>query len=230
MLTSSLMVLLSLCLVISPSLAAEKHHCQCKDKIDADDEPEQKQEKEKFKVTSAEDGQKVTETITIDKKKQTETFHVPPFKNLDEADIIHDFKMNLSMYRLPNRKRCYLSPLDPKLSKPRKLSKDLQTKLSDKKQEETKKSESKWEVSEEVKDRTKLSDEMAQLCAKFPIYRIQPAQSTMSVTKVRSKRQLRRICWICGILRHTTRVCNSYRCWYIIRYYYIRCCKYVYGR
>jgi len=208
--TLSLMVLLALCLVISPSLAAN-HHCQCKDTTTDNDEPEQ--EKEKYKVTATEDGQKVIETINIDKKKQTETFHVPSFNNLDEADIIHDFKRNLSMYRLPNRKLCYLSPLDPTLPKPRKLSQDLKRATNNK--QTTKKSESKWEVSEEVKDRTELSDEMAQLCAKFPIYRIQPAQSTMSVSKVRTKR---RVCYWVRI-RNCYVVCNRYRrCWLICVY------------
>ena len=56
------------------------------------------QDKEEYKVTFTEKGQKVEERIKIDKKKQTETFHVPSHSDIDGADIIHDFKQVSTKY------------------------------------------------------------------------------------------------------------------------------------
>ena len=49
------------------------------------------QEKEEFKITVTEKGTKVEERIVIDKKKNTERFHVPSHNGADEADVLNDF-------------------------------------------------------------------------------------------------------------------------------------------
>ncbi|XP_068700905.1 uncharacterized protein [Montipora foliosa] len=61
------------------------------------------------------------EKIDIDIKKKTVTFHVPQSGDLVEAEIINDFRKNLTMTVLPEQQKCYLSTLDPDLLSPRKL-------------------------------------------------------------------------------------------------------------
>lgn len=168
---STLMFLLSIFLVINPLLAVE--HCIC-EKVKENDEPEPlpttkapTEERKKYKVT-AEVGEKVQGKKII-----------PSFNNVDKADIVQDLKKNLSMFRLPETKRCYLARLDPNLLKTKTLRQELQQVKTDGKYVETK-----WKIIGEVNDRTTLSDEMALLCAKFPIYRVEPVKSTTSANKV----------------------------------------------
>ncbi|XP_068718609.1 uncharacterized protein [Montipora capricornis] len=61
------------------------------------------------------------EKISIDIKQMTVTFHVPQSGDLVEAEIINDFRKNLTMTVLPGQQKCYLSTLDPDLLSPRKL-------------------------------------------------------------------------------------------------------------
>ena len=42
-------------------------------------------------MTVTEKGTKVEERIVIDKKKNTERFHVPSHNGADEADVLNDF-------------------------------------------------------------------------------------------------------------------------------------------
>ena len=45
-----------------------------------------------YKVQISETGTEYNETIEVDTKKQTELFKVPAHNDVDESNILHDFK------------------------------------------------------------------------------------------------------------------------------------------
>lgn len=65
------------------------------------------------------------EEIDIDEDQDAEVFRVPAHNDVDGADFYHDFKMRLTVTRIPSRKVCYISKMDPSLSTPGKLKADL---------------------------------------------------------------------------------------------------------
>ncbi|KAJ7361981.1 hypothetical protein OS493_013065 [Desmophyllum pertusum] len=75
----------------------------------------------------------------------------------------------MSMLLLPEKKFCYLLPLQDELLTPRKLINGLDTaERTVSKTSETKSVGSKWIVDKEMTDRSVLSDELATFCAKIP--------------------------------------------------------------
>ncbi|CAH3191038.1 unnamed protein product, partial [Porites evermanni] len=138
-------------------------------------EDEKKVSEYKVKVK---DGDKdLDETIKIDTKKETETFHIASNGDTSpdapgEVDVVYDFKQNMAMHRMSNQKACFLSDSTDNLPKPADLKKLLETQSNqDSSQAETQ-GETEYAVVGTVNDRSFLSDEMAAMCAKLPIYRI----------------------------------------------------------
>jgi len=60
----------------------------------------------------------------------------------------------------------------------------LQT--SDKKVSETRNIEHKWTVGSEVTDRSVLSDELANFCAKYPIYNVKKMEDTLKTARIQT--------------------------------------------
>lgn len=137
-----------------------------------------------YNVQIGETGEHFNETIEVDTEKQTELFKVPAHGNVDHSDILHDFKTNLSLLRMPEKKICYLLPLEKELPAPAKLASDM-----DKAESITNKEviiANKWTAGQKLTDRSILSDEMADFCADYPIYYAKPADDTMSVSKTQT--------------------------------------------
>ncbi|XP_022794554.1 uncharacterized protein LOC111333280 [Stylophora pistillata] len=78
-----------------------------------------------YKVDIRETGTQYNETIEIDTEKQTELFKVPAHNDVDESNILHDFKTNMTMMLLPEKKICYLMPLSEDVPTPERLESDL---------------------------------------------------------------------------------------------------------
>ena len=55
---------------------------------------------------------------------------------------------------------------------------------SDKRISETRVIEHKWTASSEVTDRSELSDELANFCAKYPIYYVEKMKDSMTTTRI----------------------------------------------
>lgn len=67
----------------------------------------------------------MAEEIDIDEKEDAEVFRVPAHNDVDGADFYHDFKNHLTVTRIPARKVCYISEMNPSLSPPAKLKADF---------------------------------------------------------------------------------------------------------
>lgn len=142
-----------------------------------------------YKVKINVDGEDYIENITIDTKNQTETFHIPKMNssNAGEVDVIYDFNRNLVMRRMSAQKACFLSNITENAPRPNDLKRALdQMNGTSQAPQAGNSSRLDYEVDGIVSDRSSLSDEMAEMCSKLPIYHI----------KKRSvgKRFRRRIC------------------------------------
>ncbi|XP_078378480.1 uncharacterized protein LOC144661548 [Oculina patagonica] len=175
----------------------------------------------KYTLRMNKDGKDYDEQIDINTEDETETFHVPKTSSdNEEGDIIYDFKKNLTMVRLPVKESCFLSDGTDDVPKPAELVKLLESK------DGVKITKPQTEVTLKVigtlEDRSELSDEMADLCAKLPIYvvaegeldstdMVQPTPKPTSITKVVAKRG-----WGSRVVRRVVqRVCRtvcSYQC------------------
>lgn len=165
----------------STNLVSAKSVCKCGD---GEEESPSKKVVD-YNVRISEYGEQYNETIEVDTEKQTELFKVPAHRDVDQSNILHDFKMNMSLLLLPERKVCYLLPLEKDQSTPRKLLSDLDKKeKSDKRISETRINEHKWTPSSEVTDRSVLSDELANFCAKYPIYYVEKMKDSMTTTRI----------------------------------------------
>lgn len=176
----------------------------------------------KFKLKMNKDGKDYEEQVDVDTQKETETFHVPKTSPDDEAgDIVYDFKKNLTMIRLPATNSCFLSDSTDDVPKPATLVKLLggigQVEMP------RQQIEVKFKVVGTLEDRSGLSDEMADLCEKLPIYivvegEVDSTQAALQPTKTapgkRSKRHLVRR-WVCSLVCRPVcpRVCNGWFCY-----------------
>nr|XP_058972578.1 uncharacterized protein LOC131798932 [Pocillopora verrucosa] len=138
-----------------------------------------------YNIQIRESGEEYTETIEVDTEKQTELFKVPAHVNVEQSNILHDFKKNLSMMQLPEKKICYILPLEMEVSTPEKLINDL-----DKANRITisKKSviENKWTVNDEVTDTSALSEEMASFCENYAIYYLKKIEDTVKSIRIQT--------------------------------------------
>ncbi|PFX12667.1 hypothetical protein AWC38_SpisGene23336 [Stylophora pistillata] len=134
-----------------------------------------------YNVQIGESGEHFNETIEVDTERRTELFKVPAHGNVDHSNILHDFKTNLSLLLMPEKKICYLLPLEKELSTPAKLASDLD------KAERIINNKiiiaNKWTAGQELTDRSILSNEMAAFCVEYPIYHVKQLEDTMTLTK-----------------------------------------------
>jgi len=155
--------------------------------------------------------EEINEEVEIDTEKQTETLSIPKTNsgNAGEVKVVVDFKKNLTMHRLSAAKACFLSDSTDDTPKPDELLKVLDEDSSSSTPKNV--SDSEFDVVSTVTDRSILSDEMAEMCAKLPIYRVKKAQP------LRMKRHL------CRYRYYSYRYCywcypGCYRCcryrWY----------------
>lgn len=178
----------------STNLVSAKSVCKCEN--EEEDFPSKKVVD--YNVRINEYGEQYNEMIEVDTEKQTELFKVPAHKNVDQSNILHDFKMNMSLLLLPEKKVCYLLPLEKDQSAPRKLLSDLdRAEKSEMRISETTINEHKWTAGSEVTDRSVLSDELANFCAKYPIYYVEKIRDSITATRIQKhggknqKRQIR---------------------------------------
>ncbi|CAH3171435.1 unnamed protein product, partial [Porites evermanni] len=117
-------------------------------------------------------GEEYDEKIEIDAEKETETFHVPKTSPDEEAgDIVYDFKKKMTMIRLPAAKACYLTHSTDDALKPADLMKALAL-VSAIYRLPKARTDINLTVVGTLEDRSELSDEMARLCAKLPVYAV----------------------------------------------------------
>lgn len=150
-----------------------------------------------YNAQIGESGEHFNETIEVDTERQTELFKVPAHGNVDHSNILNDFKTNLSLLLMPEKKICYLLRLEKDLPAPAKLASDM-----DKAERIISKKiiiANKWTAGQKLTDRSILSDEMAAFCAEYPIYYVKELEDTMTLSKIqtngrknRKRRQLGR--------------------------------------
>ncbi|XP_074607336.1 uncharacterized protein LOC141860192 [Acropora palmata] len=155
----------------------------------------------KYNVKVKEGNTEIDETVEIDTENEIEKIHIPSNGDTSESapgevDVVFDFKLNLAVHRLGNGKACFLSNSPDILPKPADLKRLLDSANSQSfSQRETMKREYNYVVAGTLLDRSFLSDEMASLCAKLPIYRVKAVtgensqlKSGVTVTRLRSRR------------------------------------------
>ncbi|KAJ7361984.1 ATP-binding cassette sub- F member 3 [Desmophyllum pertusum] len=170
-------------LLASASLASANAICKCGN---GDADPPSKKVVD-YNVQISESGQQYNETIEVDTEKQTELFKVPAHNDVDHSNILHDFKMNMSMMLLPEKKICYYLPLQDGLLTPRKLINSLDTaERTVSKTTKTTIFDNKWIVDREMTDRSVLSDELAIFCAKYPIYYVKRMKDSLTSTRIQT--------------------------------------------
>lgn len=183
-----------LCLAFFVVTASGSAICNC-----AKEEP--KHSVSKYNVKVKEGNTEIDETVEIDTENEIEKIHIPSNGDTSESapgevDVVFDFKLNLAMHRLGNGKACFLSNSADILPKPADLKRLLDSANSQSSsQRETIKREYNYVVAGTLLDRSFLSDEMASLCAKLPIYRVKAVtggnsqlKSGVTVTRLRSRR------------------------------------------
>lgn len=167
-----------LCFAVLVVATSSASVCKCEDK---------KETVNKYKLKINDGNKDVEENLEIDTEKQTEIYRIPKTdsRNGGEVDIVYDFKKNLTMHRISARKACFLSKFAEIMPSPR----DLVNLLDQERPTIVDRNETKveYEVVSTVTDRSDLSDEMASMCAKLPIYRIKKA-TPFSVVVKRVKR------------------------------------------
>ncbi|XP_068684155.1 uncharacterized protein [Montipora foliosa] len=182
-----------------------------------------------YNVRITENGEQYSETIEVDTKSQTEVFKVPAHNNVEHSNVMHDFKLNLSLIKLPEKMVCYLVPLAKDLPEPGKLISDLDQNQGSDSDETT--TLSKWTVDKMVHASIRssiLSPSMDKFCADFPIFYTKKTQDSEEETKIQTiGKERRRRQLICRISYVRYRVCYHYKlcrwficCWHH-RVYYI---------
>ncbi|CAH3190514.1 unnamed protein product [Porites lobata] len=133
-------------------------------------------------TSNAESGQKAYtfrlskdkyERIKVDANKNSETFSLRQASSgKNEGDYVYDFNKNLTMIRLPEVKACFLRYSIGNVPRPADLLKLLQLMQKSADSKVTTASEENFKAIGKLSDRSGLSDEMKDLCAELPIYRI----------------------------------------------------------
>ncbi|CAH3196846.1 unnamed protein product [Porites evermanni] len=67
------------------------------------------------------DGGVFDQNVTINVAEQTVTFYVPLREGADEANVVHDFRKNLEIISLPEKKVCFISQLNSDFPRPVEL-------------------------------------------------------------------------------------------------------------
>lgn len=184
-----------------------------------------------YNVRITENGEQYSETIEVDTKSQTEVFKVPAHKNVEHSNVMHDFKLNLSLIKLPEKMVCYLVPLAKDLPEPGKLISDLDQNQGSDSDETT--TLSKWTVDKMVHASIRssiLSPSMDKFCADFPIFYTKKTLDSEEETKIQTiGKERRRRQTVCRISYVYERICYHYRsCTFVVfcswhhHVYYIR--------
>ncbi|XP_073228678.1 uncharacterized protein [Porites lutea] len=162
------------------------------------------------------------EVDKVDKEKDTETFHLPKISpDMASGDVIYDFKKNLTMFRVTEAKACYLR----KSTRDARKRSDLQQLLEVATRNGLKvvpQTVVKLKVVSTIDDRSDLSDEMANLCAKLPIYEVDEGELDLThlnqetrVARRPANRVKRGICdWVCSVVCGVVcnLICDPYGC------------------
>jgi len=157
-----------LCLAILVAATSAATVCKCEEKKDT---------VSKYNVKMKDGNEEIDEEVEIDTEKQTETLSIPKTNsgNAGDVKVVFDFKKNLTMHRLSAAKACFLSDSTEGTPKPDELLKALDEESSSSTPKNV--SDSRFDAVSTLTDRSILSDEMADMCAKLPIYRIKKAHT-----------------------------------------------------
>lgn len=135
-----------------------------------------------FSIKVKERGMRYKEHILIDENKQTEIYQVPAHHHIGKAEVMNDFKLGLTIYRLHDVATCYVSRLQTGELNPTNLKNVLQ-KSSSTPRAVTKVS-TEW-IPTGSYPRRLLRKEVLNFCGKYPIYKVEPysGDDSMAVSK-----------------------------------------------
>ncbi|KAL9973310.1 hypothetical protein ACROYT_G019746 [Oculina patagonica] len=145
-----------------------------------------------FKVQVKNEGRVFNEVVKINVLRKTEKFEVPSQEGFEAAQIIHDFRKKLTLFSLPEKEVCYLSNLSDNLPSPSKLVKAFKKAENGDGDSNLENVKTTMEVKELIQDHTSLSDAMRKHCRGLPVYRIEPAEESISVTTISDEGKLKK--------------------------------------
>lgn len=163
-------------------------------------EEQKKESVSEFAVKVNHGRKQVDEKITIDIENETETFHLEEDDTGKIHDVLFDFKRDLSMYRITHRKICLLRTSTDRQPKPGDLIKELRSDAQQGPTREEPKETIEYTRGDLVDDRSFLSDEMANMCAKLPIYYLVPGSVTVDVQEQNIAKRRKRDYGLCEVV------------------------------
>ncbi|XP_068700876.1 leukocyte cell-derived chemotaxin 1-like [Montipora foliosa] len=163
-------------------------------------EEQKKKSVSEFAVKLNDGRKEIDEKITVDTENETETFHLEDDDTGNIHEVLFDFRRDLSMYRIPHRKVCLLRTSTDRQPKPGDLIKELESDAQKGPTREEPKETIKYVRGDPVDDRSFLSDEMANMCAKLPIYYLVPESVTVDVEEQKIAKRRKRNPLLCTYL------------------------------
>ncbi|XP_078573802.1 uncharacterized protein LOC144860476 isoform X1 [Branchiostoma floridae x Branchiostoma japonicum] len=156
-------LLLSILAVLSTVHAAPT--CTCEEKASST---------QQYTVQINEEGTIFNQVTDVDRENQILLFHVPQHNIVSENQVMLDYNTGLMMTLYTELNACFLSTMPDNIPAIDKLEEGLsamanpQTRstILKKRKEET----YQRAAPQPVRDRSMLGDQMAQMCAKFPVY------------------------------------------------------------
>lgn len=133
-----------------------------------------------FNLGIREDGSDFNEDIYIDEEKGKVLLRVPTHNNIDGASFLNDFNLGLTITRIPARKACHVSKMDPEFSKPVQLKEDLTRAASQRDEMSVITKKSLLKVTGPA-NRSLLTKEILDFCGTFPIYNIETTEAHFTV-------------------------------------------------
>ncbi|KAJ7361910.1 hypothetical protein OS493_014556 [Desmophyllum pertusum] len=149
---------------------------------------------DKFTLRITEQQANFEEQVAIDEDNDIEYFSVPAHNDVNAADFLFDFKMNITLARLKEHGVCYLTPLPSELPKPNLLKQGLRKMTALPPNHQIKTVSHKWKIDAKI-DKTTLRREVRDFCGQYPVYHLYdytPDSIAMETERVRerAKRQI----------------------------------------
>ncbi|XP_028408176.1 uncharacterized protein LOC114530759 [Dendronephthya gigantea] len=125
-----------------------------------------------FKMRINERGTRFTEKIRVNEIENTILFTVPKHNNVNRSEVLNDFKLGLTITRVPDVGMCHIKPLEKNLPNPGKLKADMNFikhfNISGGKPVVST-SSSKWTIDRQLETKY-LKPSVAKFCGDLPVY------------------------------------------------------------
>lgn len=141
-----------------------------------------------FNLGIREGGRDFNEEIDIDEEKGKVLLRVPTHNNIDGASFLNDFNLGLTITRIPARKVCHVSKMDPEFPTPVNLKEDL-TRAASQRDEISVITKKSLLKATGPANRSLLTKEILDFCGTLPIFNIETTEAHFRVKSNGDKTQ-----------------------------------------